>query len=532
MTTRNVGTTYTYGYDVENRLTTVSGGTTASFAYDADGVRVKSTIGNVTTVFIGSYYEYTTQTSGIPAQDVTPVGLGVACLDGATGTGYLMYSKEDVYTRFAAHPPDGANNARHFICVKYDSGWNYDNNLAYYAFIPEPSDVLVAAVNYDMDTVTSLQGTNTVENGIAKGYASGNLTYTADWYNGAANDGEFTVGGTSFTPNALLAGKKYYYAGATRIAMREGSNAPLWLLGDHLGSTSRVANYDGSAYTNGWQLYKPWGEKRYPSGASGLPTTFRYTGQRQDSYINLYWYGSRWYDPSLNRWTQPDTDVPESQGVQGWDRYAYANNNPVKYNDPTGHDVGCPECYGANIITEDDIEWALNKGLYDTAIAYATDYYDIDISNVNDINFKSVCSTGCYADTDPNANVTIYDKTFNDPETLGDTSVSFFGETLLHESTHADQIADRRDTYRYDYKDPTMYQAWKYDETEAYSVNVDNFDKFPSLTGKEKDFYTQERNQWYNSMSPQDQMRYNNGWWEFNSSPPWENAVNAGNYYP
>jgi hypothetical protein len=174
----------------------------------------------------------------------------------------------------------------------------------------------------------------------------------------------------------------------------------------------------------------------------------------------------------------------------------------------------------------------LNKGLYDTAIAYATDYYDIDISNVNDINFKSVCSTVCYADTDPNANVTIYDKTFNDPETLGDTSVSFFGETLLHESTHADQIADRRDTYRYDYKDPTMYQAWKYDETEAYSVNVDNFDKFPSLTGKEKDFYTQERNQWYNSMSPQDQMRYNNGWWEFNSSPPWENAVNAGNYYP
>jgi len=99
--------------------------------------------------------------------------------------------------------------------------------------------------------------------------------------------------------------KKYYYAGSTRIAMRTGTADPLWLLGDHLGSTSRVANYDGSAYTNGWQLYKPWGEKRYPSGASGLPTTYRFTGQRQESTLGgsdgLYYCGARWYDSSLKR---------------------------------------------------------------------------------------------------------------------------------------------------------------------------------------------------------------------------------------
>jgi len=47
----------------------------------------------------------------------------------------------------------------------------------------------------------------------------------------------------------------------------------LWLLGDHLGSTSRVANADGTPLANGEQGYKPWGEKRYPTGASGLPIT-------------------------------------------------------------------------------------------------------------------------------------------------------------------------------------------------------------------------------------------------------------------
>jgi hypothetical protein len=32
----------------------------------------------------------------------------------------------------------------------------------------------------------------------------------------------------------------------------------------------------------------------------------------------------------------------ESQGVQAWDRYAYTNNNPVRYTDPTGSCSGDP----------------------------------------------------------------------------------------------------------------------------------------------------------------------------------------------
>ncbi len=44
---------------------------------------------------------------------------------------------------------------------------------------------------------------------------------------------------------------------------------------------------------------------------------------------------ARWYDPALGRFVQADTVVPD--GVQGLDRYAYVSNNPVKYNDPSGH---------------------------------------------------------------------------------------------------------------------------------------------------------------------------------------------------
>jgi hypothetical protein len=47
------------------------------------------------------------------------------------------------------------------------------------------------------------------------------------------------------------------YASGQRIAMRSGSAQPQWLISDHMGSTSKVANYDGSLFTS--QLYKPWG---------------------------------------------------------------------------------------------------------------------------------------------------------------------------------------------------------------------------------------------------------------------------------
>jgi RHS repeat-associated protein len=116
-----------------------------------------------------------------------------------------------------------------------------------------------------------------------------------------------------------------------------------FLFGDHLGSTSITVNRDGGDKRE--LRYKPWGGTRYSSGDT--PTTYQFTGQRQEGYINLYWYGSRWYDTQLGRFIQPDTIVPvASQGVQAWDKYAGMNNNPVRYNDPTGH---CPWCIGALI---------------------------------------------------------------------------------------------------------------------------------------------------------------------------------------
>jgi RHS repeat-associated protein len=56
------------------------------------------------------------------------------------------------------------------------------------------------------------------------------------------------------------------------------------------------------ADTNGVQTsearYKPWGETRYAAGT--LPTTYKFTGQREEASLGLYFYNARYYDPYLN----------------------------------------------------------------------------------------------------------------------------------------------------------------------------------------------------------------------------------------
>ena len=118
--------------------------------------------------------------------------------------------------------------------------------------------------------------------------------------------------------------------------MRDGGTLS-FLLGDHLGSQAITA--DGNGAKTAELLYKAWGENRYTNGAT--PTSYHFTGQREESTIGLYYYGARWYDASLGRFAQADTIVPQAGNPQNFNRYSYTLNNPVRYNDPTGHDVAC-----------------------------------------------------------------------------------------------------------------------------------------------------------------------------------------------
>jgi RHS repeat-associated protein len=116
-----------------------------------------------------------------------------------------------------------------------------------------------------------------------------------------------------------------------------------YILSDHLGSSSLTTDKYGNKVSE--IRYKPWGEIRSytvtPPANAEDPDYYqmtRYTFTGQYSHVTgfgLMFYNARWYDSSLGRFAQADTIIPG--GVQGYDRYAYAFNNPVRYNDPSGH---------------------------------------------------------------------------------------------------------------------------------------------------------------------------------------------------
>jgi len=106
-------------------------------------------------------------------------------------------------------------------------------------------------------------------------------------------------------PNAIPQGDiTYYYAGSQRIAMSDAWGVH-YLLSDHLGSSSVVIDESGQVVEEGY--YMPWGGER---GDQGISTTdYGYTGQMREG--DIYYYGARWYDPSIGRFLQADTIVPQ-----------------------------------------------------------------------------------------------------------------------------------------------------------------------------------------------------------------------------
>jgi RHS repeat-associated protein len=126
----------------------------------------------------------------------------------------------------------------------------------------------------------------------------------------------------------LMQPVKYYLIGGQRIASRTGSAGPVtYYYHDQLGSTVGSSANEATRY---W----PYGATR----SGNIGTAYRFTGQRQD-VAGLYFYQSRWYDAQLGRFVQPDPLVPRPGDPQSLNRYAYARSNPLRYTDPTGHDI-------------------------------------------------------------------------------------------------------------------------------------------------------------------------------------------------
>lgn len=115
-----------------------------------------------------------------------------------SGTGYIMYSEEQILSRFASNPPTGGEISSNLVLVRYRSGqWEYSNNQnnVWFAFSTAPADRLIATINFSTDIASTLEGQRSVINGIDAGYDSGGISVVANSFQGSPNLGEYEVVG-------------------------------------------------------------------------------------------------------------------------------------------------------------------------------------------------------------------------------------------------------------------------------------------------------------------------------------------------
>ena len=120
-----------------------------------------------------------------------------------------------------------------------------------------------------------------------------------------------------------------YHLGAGIEAFQRDSKTFYYHQDEQLNTT--LISDENAAIRNHYQ-YDAFGAGL--EAAEALPNRIRYTGQQYDEQTEQYYLRARYYNPVLGRFMQEDV----YQG-DGLNLYAYCQNNPVIYYDPSGFEL-------------------------------------------------------------------------------------------------------------------------------------------------------------------------------------------------
>jgi RHS repeat-associated protein len=136
-----------------------------------------------------------------------------------------------------------------------------------------------------------------------------------------------------------VTGSRYYTFNGAVLAMREGTS--IYTLGADLGGTPTIT-INNTTHTATTRRFDPFGNPRGTLPHSWPGDRGYHTGTH-DPATGLIHLGARQHHPQTGRFLSVDPLInpADSQQVHG---YAYANNNPLTYTDPTG--LMITECDG------------------------------------------------------------------------------------------------------------------------------------------------------------------------------------------
>jgi len=157
-----------------------------------------------------------------------------------------------------------------------------------------------------------------------------------------------------------------------------------YYLHDNLGGIQSVLDDKGNVVcTND---YLPYGEERNGDCMNKDEEDYGFTGKEKDEETGLMYYGARYYDPVIGRFTSMDPWEGDLKDPQTLNKYSYARNNPIFFIDPTG----------MYIMKTGEVEKGdnLSKITGQLNQHYGTGYSVKDIAKINGIDNASLIHAG------------------------------------------------------------------------------------------------------------------------------------------
>ena len=134
----------------------------------------------------------------------------------------------------------------------------------------------------------------------------------------------------------------FFYDRNDEIVGFKYNNNNYFYVKNTMGDITDIADSSGvvvASYT-----YDPWGKVTSVSGLNLVIANlnpFRYRSYYYDSDIQMYYLQTRYYDPEVGRFINCDdvNYIGMGDTVVSFNPFAYCENNPVNYSDPTGYDM-------------------------------------------------------------------------------------------------------------------------------------------------------------------------------------------------
>ena len=365
------GQTISYGYDNMGRLVTVtdSEGTT-SYTYDAVGNRASTEYPNGVTTTYG-YNENNVLISEVSTDSTGTVLASYEYTIGAnnerltcTELNRTVEYEYDELERLVSETVTTGDTVS-VTTYTYDANSNRvsmdkDGAVTTYEYNELNQLVRAGEIEYTWDNAGNLVSQTTTSGVIVAIYTydsynrmvsasvnTNNVTleqeYTYDYLGNRTS--KTTDGVTTYYVTDLSSGYSqvlkattgsdviYYTRGFELISRNEGTEASYYLYDG--GMSVRGITDETGALTDTY-VFDAFGNEVARTGTTD--NSYGYRGEEQDE-TGLYYLRARYMDPSTGTFTTMDTYQGRLSDPMSLHKYMYANSNPVKYCDPSGHSV-------------------------------------------------------------------------------------------------------------------------------------------------------------------------------------------------